>query len=519
MTPAENLASVAATGAASSEESAPEAGPFVINLCSSSTPMALPRADLPELQRFNFFVSRRFEEGRERFRLHMGFFDTLTEAEGWLGLVREIYPGAWAGEAPGKKLRARAAAAAAAQAAHATGPHSPAPVQVQPAEPADVPEDVAARVPTLHPPQDGRDAASEASGRKGGALESAQTSLSRQIEPEVVAPPVSRPPAASPEASQPERPQPQVARVLQLTPPDASPRRGPAADHGRRATQSATRATPLENSNIKEVLAALDEPGAGKQSPADEDTRIMAAPGRSIAAAALSDSQALQVLEGRAQEGARPAAFAVQLQWSVQPIVLDKVPPLAIFSAYTLYCIEGSREGRKWYGLRLGFFNDPISAKQVAGYVRSEFASVAVVPVSADERKRVSGDKANIPMRPLPRTGASRSALDSGEFKLFDSDHPAAGGAGSGAAPSPGAEVRQLHPKPAARADRNGKINALERRTPQTLEETLEILGANELTIDDGKRSRAGGGSSRKMEKSAPFTRLLERLGERVRKS
>ena len=84
--------------------------------------MALAQTDLAELKRFTFFVSRRFEEGRERFRLHMGYFTTLAEAEEWLNVVREIYPGAWAGEAPGKKLRARAAAAAAAQAQHALGP-------------------------------------------------------------------------------------------------------------------------------------------------------------------------------------------------------------------------------------------------------------------------------------------------------------------------------------------------------------------------------------------------------------
>src|SRR5580693_4989010 len=64
----------------------------------------------------------RFEEGRERFRLHMGYFTSIAEAEEWLNVVREIYPGAWAGEAPGKKLRARAAAAAAEQAQHAVGP-------------------------------------------------------------------------------------------------------------------------------------------------------------------------------------------------------------------------------------------------------------------------------------------------------------------------------------------------------------------------------------------------------------
>lgn len=94
---------------------------FVINLCSSTTPMALAQPKLAELKRYTFFVSRRLEDGRERFRLHMGYFDSLLQAEELLSVVRDIYPGAWAGEAPGKRLRARAAAVAAAQ------PVSPAP--------------------------------------------------------------------------------------------------------------------------------------------------------------------------------------------------------------------------------------------------------------------------------------------------------------------------------------------------------------------------------------------------------
>ena len=48
-------------------EPAADSGPFVLNLCSSTTPMALAQTDLAELKRFTFFVSRRFEEGRERF--------------------------------------------------------------------------------------------------------------------------------------------------------------------------------------------------------------------------------------------------------------------------------------------------------------------------------------------------------------------------------------------------------------------------------------------------------------------
>src|SRR5579863_32552 len=82
---------------------------FVINLCGSTTPVALTPPDHAGLKRFTFFVSRRREEGRERFRLHMGYFDSQEEAERLLDIVREIYPAAWAGLAPGQRLRAAAA--------------------------------------------------------------------------------------------------------------------------------------------------------------------------------------------------------------------------------------------------------------------------------------------------------------------------------------------------------------------------------------------------------------------------
>src|SRR5579885_1494392 len=165
MTSMANLASTEADADHRAADAA-EAGPFVLNLCSSTTPMALAQTELPELKRFTFFVSRRFEEGRERFRLHMGFFATQAAAEEWLGVVRDIYPGAWAGEAPGKKLRARATEAAAAQARHAAGPQktvtAPPPAAAptppmpsaaraesrQPAAPSQIPT----LVPTLHPP-------------------------------------------------------------------------------------------------------------------------------------------------------------------------------------------------------------------------------------------------------------------------------------------------------------------------------------------------------------------------------
>src|SRR5215472_19031320 len=92
------------------------------------------------------------------------------------------------------------------------------------------------------------------------------------------------------------------------------------------------------------------------------------------------------------EAGARiaPVFFAVQLQWSVQPIDVKRVPRHPIFHAYALYAAEGHRAGRTWFFLRLGFFNDAISAKQVAHYLRRDFASAAVVPVSPQERQQVS---------------------------------------------------------------------------------------------------------------------------------
>jgi len=237
-----------------------------------------------------------------------------------------------------------------------------------------------------------------------------------------------------------------------------------------------------------------------------------------------------------------PVSFAVQLQWSVQPAELDKVPPLAIFSAYTLYTVEGSRDGRKWYGLRLGFFSDTNSAKQVAHYVRSEFASVAVVPVSPQEKKRATEQDTKAETLAAPAAARPRTAE---EFKLIDDDtaniavaallqgKPKAAakpGAKPAAKPVPrvavGRAVRQsaapaAQPKGRTRGGA-GKVGARERRGPHTLEETLEILGASQLTMDDGTGETLNDSGVRHLRvevlKNSPFTRLLERLSERMKK-
>jgi hypothetical protein len=351
-------------------------------------------------------------------------------------------------------------------------------------------------------------------------------------------------------------------------------------------------------SNVGEVLAALDETGQTRQMPAMPP--MPAAPSAAPAAPAgsgnpsMSDTQVLKYLENRRSDGSpapntdnddgisflrpddtgtvralkeavttnQPVAFAVQLKWSVQPIELNEVPPLAIFSAYTLYTVEGSREGRKWFGLRLGFFTDAISAKQVAYYVRSEFASVAVVPVSPQERSRASeaGTAGKLPRAAAPPVPKKNSVLPADEFKLIDTmetpvlpkptpaaavakpaapARPAPAAAAAAAAvrpaaatPAPRPAAAASPPKPAAKAPpppkqkakTPGKVRAKDKRSPQSLEETLEILGADQLEIDTGRGELLNDTGVRNLkvagltQKNSPFSRLLDRLSERVNK-
>jgi len=589
-------------------------GPFVINLRSSTTPMALSQPNDPALARFKFFMSRRLEDGRERFRLHMGFFESLGEAEEWLATVREIYPGAWAGEAPGKRLKARAAEpVAAASAAAAAAPVSSSAAAKAPAAPA--PRKVDLQPARHHAPVP---AVAQPRAPAQAAAPHATPAIPRNVpvlQP-APAPTASTTPAAGrsprPADAGLRAPAARESRPSAAAPQSAAGRSPPPAPKAAASSKQKSAASRLPLSNVREVLAALDETGATRAMPALGAPKPALPAEQPVAAVAkpaltprpaqsepdpnLSDTQVLKLLEGRRADGSpaevdrgisllkpddsgtrralkeavhanEPVSFAVQLQWSVQSIDLSKVPPLAIFSAYTLYTVEGSREGRRWYGLRLGFFSDAISAKQVAQYVRSEFNSVAVVPVSPEERDRAStGTKGSVPASKAASKPASkpRSPLmdrlpeKTAEFKLIDdaterslqvaaakaaaaAASPAASGADAApaadgtrgaaagrAARAPGSQV-SAKPKaagaaPAAkRGPRTpaGRVRAREKRSPQTLEETLEILGADQLEIDQGRGETLNDTGVRhikvQVRKETPFTRLLDRLAERAR--
>ena len=69
---------------------------FMITLWAGSLPPVLARLPDTQLQHLAIFSSRSREEGRERFRLHLGYFDDLSAAERTLYRVRQWYPSAWA---------------------------------------------------------------------------------------------------------------------------------------------------------------------------------------------------------------------------------------------------------------------------------------------------------------------------------------------------------------------------------------------------------------------------------------
>ena len=513
---------------------------FVINLCSSTSPVALAPPDHAGLKRFSFFVSRRREESRERFRLHMGYFETQEEAEKLLDIVREIYPGAWAGLAPGQRLRGAAAQRVAAAAPTSAGEVAPA--QLEPsldATPAAA--DAADAATSADTGADVSDAATTAAAaattaaiagdtvsvsiKESALLDAAALALvpdegrripeGQILKAEIVAAARSlndvRAAIASLDDTSEGAP---VLRPIPELKPAASASSG--ISTARAAGAAKDSAEPISDIGVLAVLerGAAAAAGSTNSTAATGSTVAMAVP-----AGVRAGARAWEAMEDAAQPRAEKPYYAVQLMWSVQPMDISQVPQLAIFSAYTLYGAEGNRDGRRWYGLRLGFFTDAVSAKQVAHYVRSEFATVSVVPVTARERER-----ANLASGRPPVAAPAKTAVPATPPKTqFEFIEDRGLTLPSGAKPGTGSP-RPARSAPGKRAKLRTQSagNGRSRTKPMTLEETLEILGAGELKMDDGREpliNDSGVGQARPKpakSKASRLGRLFERLSERI---
>jgi hypothetical protein len=73
---------------------------WVINLCSLAAPMVIPQPRASRLTRFSFFLTHCQNGGRRQFRLHMGYFNSVAEADKWLATLAKVYPNASVSEAP-----------------------------------------------------------------------------------------------------------------------------------------------------------------------------------------------------------------------------------------------------------------------------------------------------------------------------------------------------------------------------------------------------------------------------------
>jgi hypothetical protein len=454
----------------------------------------------------------------------MGYFDSQEEAEKILDLVRDVYPAAWAGAAPGIKLRARAAlpepataetpvaAAPVASPPPVVPPAAPVAVAPTPAVPAAPPVTVAAKPAPALP-----------------ATVASVAPVKLELAPDL--------PRAKPQTEAPAKPAGHDAtsslsdvRATIAALSDAPDAAAPVA---------AAAATPaadgvLEGAAVLRLLTSARPAPAARLAPV-----VPQAKRKAVSPSSAKAPQPKAPEPSAPQPGAQPeaAVFAVQLLWSVQPIDMTQVPQLAIFSAYTLYGAEGNRGGRRWYGLRLGFFTDAVSAKQVAQYVRSEFSSVSVVPVTERERERAGAAAA----KPLPAverpksdgpelnfindvstdtaTSGSMPALVAGDAPNADGAPVlkpavvAALGMGTKATPGKRAKLRNgAGAKPPAKRPLPNR--------PLSLEETLEILGAGELQIESTKRrdllSESAVRDRRQPEASTSrFGRLINRLAER----
>jgi hypothetical protein len=73
---------------------------YVINLCDLPAPITVPQPRAPRLARYSFFLSHAWKDGRRQYRLHMGYFHSMDEAQKWLVTLERVYPNAHVSDAP-----------------------------------------------------------------------------------------------------------------------------------------------------------------------------------------------------------------------------------------------------------------------------------------------------------------------------------------------------------------------------------------------------------------------------------
>jgi hypothetical protein len=224
-----------------------------------------------------------------------------------------------------------------------------------------------------------------------------------------------------------------------------------------------TQASALTDTQVLQILETRVQPTSqpGKRPPARPEISLLRP----------EDTSTRRALKEAIVTGA-PISFVVQLCRSGEPIELGGIPSLDIFRAYTLYLAQGTFEGTPWYALRMGFFGDADSAKQVAYYARTNFAAVAVVPINDGERTLAT-------QKPVSLTLLAKKAFDSSIDEMLAADQAQSALPEAPTYPSPKVPFK-ASPQPAAAPNR-AATTPPKGRQKDSLEQTLELLASSEL--------------------------------------
>ena len=95
-----NITDAARVDSADAGNSSTPESQFILSLCSVAAPTAIQQPRNSQLAKFHFFFSHSLAYGRKQYRLQMGYFQSRTEAERWLGILSRMYPDAFVGEVP-----------------------------------------------------------------------------------------------------------------------------------------------------------------------------------------------------------------------------------------------------------------------------------------------------------------------------------------------------------------------------------------------------------------------------------
>jgi hypothetical protein len=363
----------------------PVAGPFVINLRTTTAPIALPSKDLPPFDRLHLYRLANRVGGRPQFQLRLGIIDSELEADAILATVRQLYPTATKQPVDAADRAAIARAVPSASPAPAPAPAASATVAVAVAVSSNtvapdvvVPNSVAppAPTPTVEP------VALE-------TLEDVSWDIDEML-PDLAKIERRREPIAPHRSATPGRVErnalpaaPRVGEAIRVTPEAAAP-----------TPVTATLQTSSESDALQSIVTRI-----GTLIEAVEEHRPSAPAAAAAPAAAppvvrpsspLIDSthtvRALTALELADDETSR--WFSIQLMLGEEPIDAEQVPNLDIFEEYRLYTVTGLEQERLMHALRLGFFSSEVAAQAVSGYLATYFAAPTIKRVSIGERER-----------------------------------------------------------------------------------------------------------------------------------